>query len=148
MQAVGNQLRQNLGVDYTLRGDLQFAEYLPLGGDKGFTGPFRLGWGMDYPSPQNYLEPLYSTAAQPPAGANRPFYSNPEFDRLITEANAAEDNETAIELYQQAEDLVLADMPVMPMFYGVEQGVFSDRVSNVQIDPFGRVDAASVTVTG
>ena len=35
----------------------------PRATQKGFTGPFRLGWAMDYPSPQNYLEPLYSTAA-------------------------------------------------------------------------------------
>ncbi len=60
---MGNQLRENLGIEFTLQGNLDFAEYLPLGDAKGFTGPFRLGWSMDYPSPQNYLEPLYTTAA-------------------------------------------------------------------------------------
>ena len=50
--------------------DLDFAEYLPLLDEQGVTGPFRLGWSMDYPSPQNYLEPLYSTAALPPNGSN------------------------------------------------------------------------------
>jgi oligopeptide transport system substrate-binding protein len=47
VQAVGNQWRDNLGVDYTLRGDLDFAEYLPLLDEQGVTGPFHLGWSMD-----------------------------------------------------------------------------------------------------
>ena len=146
VQAVGNQLRTNLGIEYALRGDLQFAEYLPLQETKGMTGPFRLGWSMDYPSPQNYLEPLYSTSALPPAGDNKTFYTNPAFDALLTEGNAAPDNEAAITLYQQAEDLLLEEMPIAPMWFGLEQAVFSERVSNVKIDAFGRVDGALVTV--
>jgi oligopeptide transport system substrate-binding protein len=146
VQAVGNQLRENLGVEYVLRGDLDFAEYLPNLDAKGATGPFRLGWGMDYPSPENFLAPLYSTAALAPVGSNQTFYSNPEFDRLIAEGNQAESNEEAIEFYNQAEDLLLEDMPVIPMFYGLEQTVNSENVSNVIIDIFARVDTAKVTV--
>jgi ABC-type transport system substrate-binding protein len=146
VQAVGNNLRENLGINYTLRGDLQFAEYLPLADDKGFTGPFRLAWAMDYPSPQNYLEPLYSTKALPPAGSNATFYSNPKFDDLVAQGNKASSNEEAIKLYQQAEDVLLEDMPIMPMFYGLVQGAHSEKVSNVKIDAFGRVRTADVTV--
>ena len=146
VQAVGNNLRDNLGITYKLQGGLQFAEYLPKGDAKGFTGPFRLGWAMDYPSPQNYLEPLYSTSALPPNGSNSAFYSNPEFDELVKEGNTAEDNEAAIEAYQKAEDVLLEDMPIMPMFFGKVQGVHSENVSNVQIDAFTRVRVADVTV--
>ena len=146
VEAVGNQLRENLGIEFTLQGNLDFAEYLPLLDEKGVTGPFRLGWSMDYPSPQNYLEPLYSTAALPPAGSNSAFYCNPEFDALVAQGNAAATNEEAIEFYNQAEDLLLEDMPVMPMFFGLEQTVWSENVDNVKVDIFGRVDVASVTV--
>jgi oligopeptide transport system substrate-binding protein len=146
MQAVGNNLRDNLGVEYKLQGGLQFAEYLPKGDAKGFTGPFRLGWAMDYPSPQNYLEPLYSTSALPPNGSNASFYSNPEFDELVKKGNSAETNEEAIEFYHQAEDALLEDMPVAPMFYGLEQAVHSENVSNVSVDAFGHVQTADVTV--
>ena len=41
MEAVGNQLRENLGVEFVLQGNLEFAEYLPLGEAKGWTGPYR-----------------------------------------------------------------------------------------------------------
>lgn len=147
IEAVGNQLRENLDIEYTLRGELEFAEYLPLQDEKGMTGPFRLGWSMDYPSPQNYLEPLYSTAALPPAGSNTAFYSNPEFDELITQGNSASSNEEAIEFYNQAEDLLLEDMPVIPMFFELEQAAHSENVSDVVIDVFGDIDVAAVTVT-
>jgi oligopeptide transport system substrate-binding protein len=146
VQAAGNNLRDNLGITYQLQGGLQFAEYLPKGDEKGFTGPFRLGWAMDYPSPQNYLEPLYSTKSLPPNGSNTAFYSNPEFDELVAQGNSAESNEEAIELYQQAEDVLLQDMPIMPMFFSVGQYVHSDKISNVKVDAFGRLDAAAVTV--
>jgi oligopeptide transport system substrate-binding protein len=136
VQAVGNQLQQNLGITYSLRGDLDFAQYLPLQDEQGMTGPFRLGWGMDYPSPQNFLEPLFSTSALPPAGSNTSFYSNPEFDRLVTAGNQASSNEEAIALYQQADDLLLEDMPVMPMFFRFTQGARSENVENVQFDAF------------
>ena len=146
VQAAGNNLRDNLGVTYQLQGGLQFAEYLPKGDQKGFTGPFRLGWAMDYPSPQNYLEPLYSTKALPPNGSNSAFYSNPEFDKLVAEGNAAGSNEEAIEKYQAADDVLLEDMPIMPMFFSLGQYVYSDKISNVKVDAFGRVDAAAITV--
>ncbi len=146
VQAAGNQLRENLGIEYTLRGDLDFAEYLPLLDEQGVTGPFRLAWSMDYPSPQNYLEPLYSTAALPPAGSNATFYQNPEFDELIRQGNSASSNEEAIELYNQAEDLLLEDMPIIPMFFDLEQAAHSENVSNVVIDVFGDIDVAGVTV--
>jgi ABC-type transport system substrate-binding protein len=136
VQAAGNQLQQNLGITYTLRGDLDFAQYLPLADEQGMTGPFRLGWGMDYPSPQNFLEPLFSTSALPPAGSNTAFYSNPEFDRLVDAGNVAATNEEAIALYQQADDVLLEDMPVMPMFFRFTQGAHSENVQNVQFDAF------------
>jgi oligopeptide transport system substrate-binding protein len=146
VQAVGNQLRENLGIEYNLRGDLDFAQYLPLADDQGFTGPFRLGWSMDYPSPQNYLEPLYSTAALPPNGSNTAFYSNPEFDDLVRQGNTADDNDEAIEFYQQAEDILLEDMPIMPIMFGRIQAVHSENVSNVVVNAFATVDLALVTV--
>ena len=145
IEAVGNQLRENLGLDYTLKGELDFAEYLPLADEKGFTGPFRLAWAMDYPSPQNYLEPLYSTSALPPNGSNTAFYQNPEFDELVEQGNQAASNEEAIQLYQQADDVLLEDMPIAPMFFGLQQLAHSENVSNVVIDVFGQVDTSQLT---
>jgi oligopeptide transport system substrate-binding protein len=132
-------------VEFVLKGDLDFAEYNPKGDEKGFTGPFRSAWSMDYPSPQNYLEPLYATQSFPP-GSNNTFYSNPKFDELVAQGNQAATNEEAIKLYQEAEDLLLEDMPIIPMDVRKELYVWSDKVDNVNVDLFARVDLAAVTV--
>jgi oligopeptide transport system substrate-binding protein len=144
MEAIGNQLRENVGVDFVLKGDLQQAQLLPLRRQQGMTGPWRDGWIMDYPTPENFLAGLYSTAAI--GGGNYTFYSNPEFDSLLQQGNAAASEDQAIALYQQAEDILVRDMPAAPLFYRVNQGAHSENVDNVTIDAFGRVDAAAVTV--
>ncbi|MGY1710672.1 ABC transporter substrate-binding protein [Geodermatophilus sp. SYSU D00758] len=148
MEAIGNQIRENLGVDYNLQGNLDFSEYLPLQDAQGMTGPFRSGWIMDYPVAENFLGPLYSTAAIPPAGSNVTFYSNPEFDQALAAGNSAESNDAAIEAYQNAEDILLEDLPAAPLFYRLNQGAHSENVDNVIIDAFGRVRVADVQVVG
>jgi ABC-type oligopeptide transport system substrate-binding subunit len=148
MEALGNQLRDNLDIEYTLQGNLDFSEYLPLQDAKGMTGPFRSGWIMDYPVAENFLGPLYSTTALPPAGSNASFYSNPEFDELLQQGNSASSDEAAIEAYQAAEDILVRDMPAAPLFYRLNQGAHSENVEDVVINAFGRIDVANVRVVG
>jgi ABC-type transport system substrate-binding protein len=143
MEAIGNQLRANLGVEFVLHGELAPPEYGPLLGTQGATGPFRMGWAMDYPSPQNFLEPLYATEA----GMNFSAYSNPEFDALLAAGNAAATGEEAIGFYNQAEDVVLAELPVIPLFFDVTQSVHSGAVASLVVDVFGRVDTSALTTT-
>ncbi|KLU08032.1 ABC transporter substrate-binding protein [Kocuria sp. SM24M-10] len=146
MQAIGNQLRENLDVEYQLRGDLQFAEYLPLQDEKGMTGPFRSGWVMDYPVMENFLGPLYTTAALPPAGSNSTFYSNEEFDAQVRAGNSAASIDEAVQEYQKAEDMLIADMPATPLFYRVTQYAHSENVSDVSVNAFQRVEVEDVVV--
>ncbi|MGQ1838077.1 peptide ABC transporter substrate-binding protein [Kocuria turfanensis] len=146
MQAIGNQLRENLDVEYQLRGDLQFAEYLPLQDEKGMTGPFRSGWVMDYPVMENFLGPLYSTSALPPAGSNSTFYSNEEFDAQVRAGNSAASIDEAVQEYQKAEDMLIADMPATPLFYRVTQYAHSENVSDVSVNAFQRVEVEDVVV--
>jgi ABC-type transport system substrate-binding protein len=146
MEAVGNQLRQNLDVDFSLQGSLDFAQYLPLGESKGFTGPFRYGWSFDYPAAESYLTPLFTPQSFPPIGSNYPFYDNPEVTGLISQGDQAATEEEAIELYQQAEDLIAQDMPMAPLFFTQIQTVHTENVSNVRIDLFQRPVWSEVTV--
>ena len=142
MEAVSNQLRQNLGIKTIKFKSLEFAEYLGLLDEEKVTGPFRLGWSMDYPSPQNYLEPIYGTTGS----SNNFGYSNKKVDDLIDQGNSAADVDAGIDLYNQAEDLILQDMPVIPMWFGKVQAAHSENVSNVVVDAFTSVRAAQVTV--
>jgi ABC-type transport system substrate-binding protein len=130
VEAVSNQLRENLGIQEFEFESLDFAQYLPVLQNEEVTGPFRLGWLMDYPSPQNYLENLLYTGAS----SNYTGWSNEEFDSLIDEGNAAGTIEDGLEFYNQAEDIALEEMPHIPMFFGLTAGAHSERLSNVQFN--------------
>ena len=70
----------------------------------------RSDWSADYPSIENFLNPLYRTGGS----SNDSNYSNPEVDKLLEQADGTADEDEAIKLYQQAEKLVAKDMPSMP----------------------------------
>jgi peptide/nickel transport system substrate-binding protein len=142
MQAVGNQLKTNLGINYALKGDLQFAEYLGVADEKKFTGPFRLGWIMDYPLPENYLKPLYGTQGS----SNNTGYTNPQFDQLITQGDSAGSIDEAITFYNQAEDLILEDLPVIPMWFGKTSVLKGENVSDITYNRVNELEFESASL--
>lgn len=132
VEAVSNQWQEHLGIENISFESLEFAQYLDLHDNQEVTGPFRLGWVLSYPSPQYAMEPIYTTGKS----SNYADFSNEEFDNLIAEANAA-DPEEADSIYQEAEDILLEEMPVIPMFFQSQGVVHSDRIQHdsVQMDP-------------
>lgn len=141
-QAIGDGWKKDLGIDYELKGNLQFAQYLETADAKKFTGPFRLGWLADYPSPENYLKPLYGTQGT----SNNTGYTNQQFDNLIKQGDAATSKEESLRFYQQAEDLVLQDLPVIPLWFGQSSAVFSDKLDNVVWNRINELEYSGITV--
>jgi peptide/nickel transport system substrate-binding protein/oligopeptide transport system substrate-binding protein len=135
-----NQIKASLGVECVGAPEAKFADMLTKLDNKKITGMFRMGWVMDYPSMENYLGPLYSTTGS----SNFYGYSNPQFDNLVKEGQQAPSPEAAIAKYQQAEDLLAADLPVLPMRFGQNNFGYSTRVQNVTMDLFNRVDLMQI----
>jgi oligopeptide transport system substrate-binding protein len=73
---------------------------------------FSYGWCADYPDPENFADALFHTGAQQNLG----HYSNPELDRTLEAARTERDVGKRIELYQQAEQLLIDDGAAI--FYG------------------------------
>jgi len=142
LQAFGDQVKAALGIDYELKVNLQFAQYLETGDNKGFTGPFRLGWGPDYAWPETYLAPLYATTGS----SNNSRYSNSKFDDLITQANGAKTAAEGIKLYQQAEDVALEDMPVVPLWFGKVSAVYGEKVDKFVYNTINGVSYGDMTL--
>lgn len=142
VEAVAGQWRDTLGIEDITFESLEFAQYLDLLNNREITGPFRLGWVLSYGSPQYALEPIYGTGAS----SNFFEYSSEEFDDLIAEANAELDSAEAEALYQEAEEVLVEDLPVIPMWFETRTTVHTDRVSNVVMDPrtFIRVESVQV----
>ncbi|UGY93455.1 peptide ABC transporter substrate-binding protein [Streptomyces gobiensis] len=134
MDAVCNSINNALGRSNacTVNPVSTFPEYRSRVTAKRMKGPFRAGWQMDYPLIQNFLQPLYYTNAS----SNDSGYSSEKFDRLIDEANSAEDDEESLELYQEAEKVLSDDLPAIPLWYQNGTAGYSDRIDNVRLNPF------------
>ena len=139
VEAVSNQLQENLLIEDIEFEALEFAPYLDALDQGQVDGPFRLGWLMDYPSAENFLRPLHGTGGS----SNHTGYSNPDFDALVAQGDAA-GIEDGIPFYQDAADILCADMPIAPMFFGLLQGVHSANVANVEFDAFQALEVEQV----
>ena len=141
-EAVCNSIKDALGVTCVATPIAEFSDFRKQINSGTMKGMFRTGWQMDYPSIENFLAPLYGTGA----GSNDSGYSNPDFDKKLTEAAAATDPATANKDYQDAEALLAADMPVIPMWYSTATVGWSDKVTNVKVTPFGTFDLSAVSL--
>lgn len=110
--AIASMWREVLGVQTTLTNQ-EWKVFLDTRHQKK-TQVFRDGWIGDYADPYTFLEILHSKSAQNDSG-----YDNPEFDRLLGLASAERDPEQREEYLQQAESLVLRDLPVLPIYFYV-----------------------------
>lgn len=129
VEAAARQVQENLGFDYKLQ-STEWAQYLELLDARKFTGPFRLGWSLDYPSPENYLRPIVGTDGD----SNYTGYSNEEVDAKIAEGDQQESIDDALASYQAAGDLALEDMPIIPMWSGSSSVIHSDNIGDVTFD--------------
>jgi peptide/nickel transport system substrate-binding protein len=75
---------------------------------------FRGSWIADYPDAENYLSVFYSKNPAPP---NYTRYGNPRFDAMFESALAEENDSIRYKLYQQADQLMMNDAPVIPLWY-------------------------------
>ena len=107
----------------------------------------RSGWLADYPTYDNFMYDLFSTDA---LGGNNFGYSNEQFDELMAQAKAETDIEAAVELYRQAEEILLdEDIGVIPInWYNGRQVFNGDKIASLLERPDGYVAWESVALRG
>ena len=140
-----NFIQESLGVECEVKIFEDFGSMLDAFGklgpeDEGFI--LGLGWGADNPTLANMIAPLFGTGS----GSNYTGYSNPEFDKLIAEGNAAADEATAVAKWQEAEKVLYQDLAGHATQWRNNVGGYSTNVSNVKINPGGFVNIAEITV--
>lgn len=75
---------------------------------------FRGSWMADYPEAENYLSVFYGKNPAPP---NYTRYKNASFDKLYEQAIVTENDSIRNKLYQQMDQIVILDAPVVPLWY-------------------------------
>jgi ABC-type transport system substrate-binding protein len=75
---------------------------------------FRGSWIADYPDAENYLSVFYSKNPAPP---NYTRFKNQRFDQLFEQSLAETNDSLRYRLYQQADQVVVDEAPVVPLYY-------------------------------
>ncbi len=108
--AIASMWRQVLGVEAEILNQ-EWKVFLDTRTQRRDTQVYRQGWIGDYNDPFTYLEILRSTAGQNDTG-----YSNPEYDRLLDASQTTLDPQARMRVLEEAERLMLADMPILPLY--------------------------------
>ncbi len=96
------------------------------------------GWGADFPDPENFLGPLFRTAAVYNFGA----YSCAEVDRLLDSARYLSDKVARLSLYRTAERRILADAPIVPLFHDSMVHYLQPDVRGLEVSALGIYQAS------
>lgn len=106
--AMAEMWEQNLGVTLKIE-NIEYNYYY----DQIYSGNhgqiFSGGWCADYPDPENFADVLFHSGSNQNQGG----YSNPTLDTLLEQARVEQDVTKRIGMYQQAEQIIVNDAPVL-----------------------------------
>jgi peptide/nickel transport system substrate-binding protein/oligopeptide transport system substrate-binding protein len=96
--------------------------------------PYQLmigAWGADYPDPQDLISQRWTTHA----AYNSDHISIPQVDSLLAQADTMSDQAARLALYRQAEQLLIKQAPIFPLWQSLLTYAMRSRVANWRIAP-------------
>ena len=131
LEVVLEMWRQTLGVEVEIQ-QIEWATYLKDLDAQKFQSFSGLGWEADYPDPQDFIDILFYSGS----GTNHGAYANTEVDRLVVEARSEPDIARRVQLYQEAERLIVEDAAWVPMWFSGERYVLvKPHIKGYQMTP-------------
>ena len=88
---------------------------------------FRGSWIADYPDAENYLSVFYSKNPAPP---NYTRYKNAAYDILYEKSLSEKNDSLRYKLYQQMDKIIIADAPVVPLWYDMAIHLVHTNIKN------------------
>jgi oligopeptide transport system substrate-binding protein len=143
LEAACNSIKNALGVECEFVPATNFGQYRQVVNGKKLTGLGRSDWSADYPSIENFLNPIVQTDGS----SNDSKYSNPEVDKLLAQADSTADKAAAIKLYSDASKLAIKDLPKIPTWIELGVGGMSKRLKAAQLNFKRQLEYASVVVS-
>jgi len=131
-ETVQKMLKENLNIEVSIN-VIPLAEQI----DAMYSGKlefYRTAWVADYPDPETFLT-LYYSKHIPANPAEKSFinferYKNPAFDAIFEAALREPDTKKRMELYMQADQLLIDDGAIMPIFYDENDRLVQKNVRN------------------
>lgn len=131
LDALIDMWRTNLGV--TVKVEYLDPENYSEAARKEHDHIVTFGWCADYADPQNFLDIVFHTDSE----FNVSGYTNPAVDELLEQARTELDAASRLQLYQQAEALLLEDFAALPEWHGVSFILVKPYVKGYALTPIG-----------
>ncbi len=129
-EPIAAMLKDTLGVPIEVQIQ-EFASFTAAMNRQDALPAFMTGWSATMLDPNYFLELwLHSKSA-----LNRVNYANPAFDALLDQANTATDRARRVALFQQADQLVAKEVPVIPIMYTRFVYLVSPKVKGLEVMP-------------
>ena len=103
-----------------------------------------LGWVADNYNATDFLLGLVGCEGIPNQ-TNRSAWCREDLDELLLKAEMTTDEEQMISLYYQAQDIIAAELPVLPIATGQSTLVVAKDVRNIEVRSLGGVSFGDVT---
>lgn len=94
---------------------------------------FILAWFADVPDPDNFLFKLFYSRSL----RNFFRYVNPVVDRLLVQARSSGDLQRRVDFYRKAEELILDDAPLIPIYHHTYERLFQPYVRSIEVNGLG-----------
>lgn len=130
--AVRAMWQEVLGVDVALR-QLEWKAFLDQRGDRGAWEIMRFVWVGDYDDASTFTDLFVSGGLQ-----NLPGYANPRYDQFVKRAGASADPDERQALLTAAEQLLLDDHAIAPLYFMTNKHLVSTRVTGYRPNALDR----------
>lgn len=103
----------------------------------------RGAWTGDYSDPMTFVDMFISTSPNNEVG-----YNNPKYDQLVDAAKNETDANKRFDILHQAEDLLMEEMPIIPLYHDTKTFGIKDYVKGVRVSPLGYIYFDSAYIEG
>jgi oligopeptide transport system substrate-binding protein len=124
--------RESLGVDVVLE-KKEWGLFLATRADRPSWDVMRFSWAGDYNDATTFLDIFRSDSPQ-----NLPGYRRSEFDQLLANAADASDLQLRAGELQRAEETLLGDYAVAPLYFFVSKHLVSPGIEGFRDNPLDR----------
>ncbi|WP_432775771.1 peptide ABC transporter substrate-binding protein [Brevibacillus gelatini] len=139
-EAIQDQWKKTFGVEVQLS-NKEWKVYLEDQNQGNFM-VCRSGWLGDFNDPINFLEMFKDKNG----GNNNTFWENAKYKELLNQSSIEADPEKRKQLLAQAEQILMDEMPIVPIYHNTETWVQKENVKGVLIDGLGFIDWKWATV--
>jgi oligopeptide transport system substrate-binding protein len=137
-QFVQEQLQKELGVKIKLV-NIEFRDYLKKRTALQYNGIARGGWIADYSDPSNFLD-IFS------AEKNESGWNDKKFVEMMTKARAETDEAKRYKMLGEAENYLLDEQPVIPLFITGRGFLCRAYIKNLSFNSLGQINWREVYI--